>query len=371
MAWIEKRKLKDGTIHRYVYERVGGKKVCKSAGPDHGTAKAIKRKVEEQVYMKNNNIVDRKKTLQNVINDYIEICSVQNKPRTLQIQEYSLKKLTDYFPHKYFSEITAFDLMAFRDNLLKNKNSNGNKHGVNGTIIILRHVKPLFKFALQRNYHTVDPAVELLKKLKPKKAARVLTYVEIDKIQRSCKFNPELLKIVNVALGTGMRLGEVLRLEKEWFNGSFVVMPREIRKTDEAVSIPIHKNIRHIFEESKPGPIFKGWGHWRLERAFRRAVKRSDIGKVRFHDLRHTFCAMYLRNGGDLGDLKEITGHKSLASLQIYVHYGLRHLQEKLDRMNFSYLKPKEVKGDKNGNNEGNDARRSEQSPDRHSENPE
>ncbi len=46
------------------------------------------------------------------------------------------------------------------------------------------------------------------------------------------------------------------------------------------------------------------------------------------HTLRHTFASTLLNNGADLNAVKELLGHASLASTQVYTHTSFKELQE-------------------------------------------
>jgi site-specific recombinase XerD len=59
-------------------------------------------------------------------------------------------------------------------------------------------------------------------------------------------------------------------------------------------------------------------------------ARRAGVAKANLHKFRHTFATNFLRNGGNLLELKRLLGHESLATLQIYVELSQADLSRAL-----------------------------------------
>lgn len=70
--------------------------------------------------------------------------------------------------------------------------------------------------------------------------------------------------------------------------------------------------------------------------AFSKHRKKYKLPRITSHTFRHVFATNYLREGGGIEKLKRITGHKSLATLEIYLHdaqIGTKASQDELERV--------------------------------------
>jgi integrase/recombinase XerC len=77
---------------------------------------------------------------------------------------------------------------------------------------------------------------------------------------------------------------------------------------------------------SKKGKILSETFVYRLINFYFSAI--SEKVKKSPHVLRHTFATHLLNNGADLNSVKELLGHASLSSTQIYTHSSLAELQK-------------------------------------------
>ncbi len=179
-----------------------------------------------------------------------------------------------------------------------------------------------------------NTAIEFKKKrLKEKARFRFLTRGEVDQLRRACsEFMHEA--VIEIAVQTGMRQGEILNLEWSWidFDRQTVTIPAALTKTGLPRIVPLYPTaldtLRALpkalgtqrvfwFRDNATGEI-RPMGN--LRRWWLGALKRSKIEDLRFHDLRHTFASWYLGEGGDIFRLSKILGHASVSTTNRYSH---------------------------------------------------
>jgi len=80
--------------------------------------------------------------------------------------------------------------------------------------------------------------------------------------------------------------------------------------------VPANKKVDSLFLKQDGMPISQAV----IKKLFRQMKEKLDIEKLHPHIFRHTYCTMYLANGGDIFSLKQSTGHESFEILNNYVH---------------------------------------------------
>jgi len=156
---------------------------------------------------------------------------------------------------------------------------------------------------------------------------RVLTADEEDRLLAAAV--PHLRPLIVLALDTGMRRGEILKLRREHvnFTTGMITIPAENSKSKKERRVPMSPA---IFDMLRPFAFTAGFifgnvhgeslktVHEAFAGACARAkkdpedVKDPGIVDLIFHDLRHTFATRYIASGGNVVILSKILGHSSV-----------------------------------------------------------
>lgn len=152
---------------------------------------------------------------------------------------------------------------------------------------------------------------------------RYLTAEEITLILREA---PEPLRTAAVfALNTGMRIGEIMGLRWKQVRDGAVYLETTNRKSKRKAQIPLNSQALAIMGPrlSDDGLVFP-FSARTIQEQLLKLAKRLNLGRVRFHDFRHTFTTNFLKRGSD-GDL-EAMGIMSRATARTYHHPPASHL---------------------------------------------
>lgn len=207
-----------------------------------------------------------------------------------------------------------------------------------------------------------NPCREIKALSVPSGRIRWLSDDEKKALLKACKASdwPLLYLLVTMAITTGARQGELLRLKwadidftsrrayvYQTKNGEPRVLPlvdsvvEELNKQRDAIIEERRKKLDPgveallplddtalIFESKRaPGKPFEFRKHWV------KAVEKAKMTNFRFHDLRHT-CASYLaQNGATLIQIADVLGHKQLEVTKRYSHLCVHHKQDLIDRV--------------------------------------
>jgi integrase len=344
MAKIRKRIGKKGKVSWQIdYYDPQGKRVMKcfllkkEAEAYLGKVQAAKR---EGRY---HDVFDVKKETQLTFNDlsqkYAENYGNQRAFNTSK--RYLLDMASSYFGTLRLSVINYFELETYR-NQRKATPVRGNKHrtdaSVNREIALLSH---MLGKAVEWGMLETSP-FKKGKRLMFKEnnhRLRFLTDDEVDTLLRAC--TSHLRPIVEVALLSGMRRGELLSLKWEQIRNGFIYLTET--KSGKARQIPINDRLSEVLKEARRKNHLKseyvfcnsqGRRFHEVKRSFTSACRRAGIEEFRFHDLRHTFASRLVMKGASLRAVQELLGHASLAMTMRYAHLSQEHLRDSVNLLN-------------------------------------
>lgn len=151
------------------------------------------------------------------------------------------------------------------------------------------------------------------------------------------------LLILEFLYGTGIRQSELLNLKMS----NLEINKKEVRvlgKGNKERIIPLNTTLLHLLTEylnkkndlegNKTDFLFVKQNNERISKSYiYRTVKKklneiNTQSKTSPHVLRHTFATHLLNNGADLNSIKELLGHCSLASTQVYTHNDLEKIKK-------------------------------------------
>lgn len=160
---------------------------------------------------------------------------------------------------------------------------------------------------------------------------------------RGVPFVDHLKPAVLVSLNTGLRQGELLKL-----NWSHVSLDRAILTVVDALSksgkqrhIPLNDEALAVLkawrEQSHHSIVFAGAaGAVRVDvkTAWQKLLKDAKITNFRWHDMRHHFASRLVMAGVDLNTVRELLGHADLTMTLRYAHLAPEHLSAAVAKLN-------------------------------------
>ena len=227
------------------------------------------------------------------IDDYMRKVSLRQVDRDFLLGyiRHLQKNLSPYSAHVYFSNLNTVLNRAFRADLI-----------------------------------ALNPVSKLDPSLKPKKPEAEREYLTLEEIKSmmdaECK-NGIVRRAFLFACFTGLRISDIETLtwgQVKKTKDGYQVEERQV-KTKEIVVIPLSQNaISQLPKRGRPEEaVWNLPSRWYTNTIIKDWVKAAGIEKnISFHCSRHTFATLSLTYGADIYTVKELMGHKDIASTQVY-----------------------------------------------------
>ncbi len=209
-----------------------------------------------------------------------------------------------------------------------------------------RTLKAAFSKAVLWNFILDNP----FKKIKSPKVAKsfplFISELELQLILENTQ-EENIKDLFTIAFYTGMRLGEITNMKWPWIDlnqNQILVQCSDsfATKNKKGRVIPFNQNLKNIFIRNYPKVfslkkddfVFSNLMREKyredfITKRFKIAVRKTELNdKIHFHTLRHSFASLLIQKGVSLYVVKELLGHESLTTTQIYSHLQQQNLRD-------------------------------------------
>ena len=131
--------------------------------------------------------------------------------------------------------------------------------------------------------------------------------------------------IIELAIETAMRRGEILNIKQEHIRGQTLLIPQT--KNGNSRTIPLTKRAIYILSNTEL-PLAYTPNALRL--SWERLKKKGDIKDLHFHDLRHEAISRLFEKGLNIPEVALISGHKDVRMLFRYTQLKAEDILTKL-----------------------------------------
>lgn len=195
---------------------------------------------------------------------------------------------------------------------------------------IIKYLKTFLNFCIEKKYISTN----LLNKIEQYKVDQLPPrYLELKEISAILQAAQEevLFPAIATAIYTGMRLGEIRRLQWADISSLNKTITVKTSKSGKFRVIPIHPELLRVLS-NKTVP-FDFVNHLRV---FRRIRKRSGLSSIGWHTFRHTFATQLILQGVNIREVKELLGHSKIETTVIYAQISPKHLEESVTNLKMS-----------------------------------
>jgi integrase len=338
MATIRKRVNKKGTSYQIdYYDPDGNRKM-----------KCFKLKKEAAAYLDKVGVTKKdgsyeeifgpkkpEPTFDKLADEYVENYGAQKSYQSFK--RHAVRYLREAFGEKRLKDLSYLDLETYRNKRKATPLASGKIRTdatVNREMSALKH---MLNKAVEWGMLEVSPFRKgsRLAFRESNQRQRYLMEADIEKLLNSC--SAHLLPIVEIALHTGMRKGEILSLKWEQIRNGFIYLEGGMVKSGKDRQLPLDDRAAQVLKELqirnkwKSPFVFVGPDGKRLldvKKGFSGACRRAGIEDFHFHDLRHTFASHLVMKGANLKAVQRLLGHSDSKMTDRYSHLSPDHLRE-------------------------------------------
>lgn len=253
-------------------------------------------------------------------------------------EAYRINQISRQIGDQIIGDMTSVNIAEYRDMRLSTINPRTNRPIAASTVRLeLSLLSNFFDVSrIEWGAADVNPVSNVRKPKAPPGRDRRLTAREERLILRYANAHPNkaFFSIIIIALETGMRQGEILKLTWEHINlkARIAHLPDTKNGTKRDVPLSIKARDALMMMGVKTKGLVFNYTSEGLKSTWRFMRIKLKIENLHFHDLRHEAISRLFELGTlDMMEIAAISGHKSLAMLKRYTHLKAQRLVRKLE----------------------------------------
>jgi len=249
-----------------------------------------------------------------------------NTPATIVAYGKDVDQFGEYLRKKQITQVTSVlpeHIENFKDYLAKNDYTD------KSICRKLNSIKAFFRFLTLNGSIEKSPATSIIYPRYEIKPPRILSQMEYRALRDCARDDPRAAAIVEILLQTGMRIGELVRLELEDIKiteiriRSYSSHPERTVPLNSAVKTAVNRWLNYRPKTKNPSLLVTKTGKTLQTRNIRSALVRlfklAGIKNATVNSLRHTFIAHQLAAGASVALIQKIVGHKRLSTTEKYL----------------------------------------------------
>lgn len=283
---------------------------------------------------------------------YLPSCKANLKASTYSIYQDYANKTVPIFGDKYLSAIGPDEIGRYLDELRTGAYLRGKNEYTYSVATINRYknfISGVFTDAVDRELISKHP-MRGRKRFKNRQENNLrIRCLSPFEEKRLVEFAPSwLAPIIRLALATGLRRGEILKLRWQDYDKQSGILRLKDTKAGKDQSMRLNRTAQEILEavapfvaDGKVSPwVFTNattktaYDRWDVSHAFEGTVKRAGLEDAHFHDLRHTAGTKAYRATKDIKAVQKLLRHSSLTPTLRYVHDAEEDLQAAVNALN-------------------------------------
>jgi len=277
-------------------------------------------------------------TFNDLMDRYMKEHSAINKASSSHLRDKGLEKhLRKAFGNLMLTEITSKIIAEYKVN---RRGDGVSPRTINYELTLMGHA---FNLAIKEWEWIKDNPVMRVRKERVN--TKIERWLSLDEEKKLLSASPSWLQeIITFAIHTGLRQGEIMDLkwsQIDFKRKTIIISEQKNRSVD---TLPLNASALGVLLKKAPNVIKpeklvfinhlgNRIGSSVLIRAFHRAEKKTDIPKLRFHDLRHTFATRLVQNGVDLLAVQKLGRWKNTSMVMRYAHHCVESLRAGIEVM--------------------------------------